>query len=1089
MATAVRQAQAKVRDRAQTTFDRLYTDLNREQRTAVDAIEGPVMVLAGPGTGKTQVLAMRIANILHRTQMDPWNILCLTFTESAAVAMRERLLNIIGTTAYAVRIATFHSFCNSIVSQHPEIFALAADWRILSQVERIELLRGLLDELPGGSGLKPFANPYMFIREIAGNIQALKQENISPRQLKDVLRSLRKFLQQTGPIMSEWLALTPAARTITTCRNINRTLAAAAAKSKLPPALTLYIENLFREFVNGQTGMAPARSASAARTAYKNKLGLSYKRMERLLPKQKDMAVVYERYGRKCRDRGRYDFEDMISMVIEQWQKVPDLLAESQEQFQYILVDEYQDTNGAQNQILALLGSQHDAPNIFVVGDDKQSIFRFQGASISNMLDFYRRYADHVAVVALQKNYRSQPEIIESASALIERNKESLAAYLPQARSQLTAAGGKARQPLVVLTAASEEAEDWLLLQQVKLLIAGGASPRSIAVLFRYHRDGRLLLETMRRAGVPARLEAGENVLDDILIAQFLKLLSYLAGEQDDDILADIVQYEWWGADNLDTLKALHYAGRTRRPLILVLSDASSLADAGVKHAEVFQKIIKQIAAWRTGAANTTLLDWLHRILEESGVLAAILRRSDQAAILQKIAAVLNEAKRQHQVQANLTLRNFITSLRLLAEHQLPLMVDPWMTSAEAVRLMTAHKSKGLEFDHVFITRLNDRHWGNNPEPNRVPLPHGLVRFEAIAARENNEDERRLFYVAATRAKQSLTLTRATHTVSGAPTVPSMFLEEIPKAHLLLQPLPDLPAAAWLTPSAVHGRVRDMGAADGASREWADGVLRGYVLSITHLNNYLECPLKYYLTNLLQIPAARTLSQALGSAVHNALHDFTAAMRRAGKTPSKDVLLAGLAHQLRHEVMTAAHMSAAQEVGKRLLSSYYDHYAHTFSPHVVSEYSFASHGAHVDGIPISGRVDKIELVDSRAIPPGGAWPDGAAVNVVDYKTGNADRGLGGLKKGGPYRRQLAFYQLLCNNSPRFPYRMTSGEIDFIRASDRRGFVKKKIVVSEPELIELKETIKRVWREIHNLKFLEADARCGKCEVCARMNRM
>ncbi|MBI3420977.1 MAG: UvrD-helicase domain-containing protein, partial [Candidatus Sungbacteria bacterium] len=226
-----------IRQESQTRFADLYLKLNAGQRRAVDTIEGPVMVMAGPGTGKTQVLAMRIANILQQTQMDPWNILCLTFTESGVVAMRQRLLSIIGTPAYYVKIHTFHSFCNEVISEHPELFHWTRGVKVISDIERVMLLRGIVDTLSARSPLKPFGSPYLYFRDIIGNIQDLKQEDISPAEFTDILQKLEKFVASVEGEFGKFVDLKPADRTGGACEAIHEVLIAAAKQAKLPDSM------------------------------------------------------------------------------------------------------------------------------------------------------------------------------------------------------------------------------------------------------------------------------------------------------------------------------------------------------------------------------------------------------------------------------------------------------------------------------------------------------------------------------------------------------------------------------------------------------------------------------------------------------------------------------------------------------------------------------------------------------------------------------------------------------------------------------------------------------------------------------------
>lgn len=1065
-------------------FQRKYKELNPGQKKAVDTTEGPVMVLAGPGTGKTQTLAMRIANILQKTQMDPWNILCLTFTESGVAAMRTRLLSIVGAPAYYVRIHTFHSFCNDIIKDHPELFALSSSWHMLSDIERVELLRDNINALPGTSRLKPFGDPYLYLRDVSGNIQQLKQEDLSPAEFKKILATIESFVLATKKTVTDFFALKPKERTGAACDTFFEALTVTAKNVRLPESLVFMMVRLHQKYSDHHAAAEDARNQGKARTMFKNDIKKWYDKLAGQLPRQLDMAQVYTGYQEELGARGRYDYEDMIMMVVSELKKNDELLASLQEQFQYILVDEYQDTNGAQNEVVMLLSSFDENPNVFVVGDDKQSIYRFQGASLNNMLDFYEKYKNRVAVIPLQENYRSQPFVLDAAGAVIANNKESITKYIPDIIDTLSPAAGRKQEKLGIQVFDSEDAEDYAIAKHVQELISDGAQPQDIAVLFRYNRDGAELLRIMQRIGVPARLEAGENIFDDITINQILSLITYLTDMHREDLLAKILQCNWLGLPALDVLKVITYAGTQHIPLLGLIGDAAALQKADVSDPALFSTLKQQLADWKRSAANTTLQDFLHQIFTESGWLTHVLQQSDKLSCLQKMTRLLQEVKQLNTANHALTISEFIHRLQLLAEHDVPLETQPWQTAFNAVHLMTAHKAKGLEFEHVVISRLNNKHWGNNPEVSKLPLPSGLIRYDFIIAGENNEDERRLFYVALTRAKQTLYLTRANHSVNGRPTVPSIFLHEIPTELTDVNEYRE--HEDELVERIVTGSVKKVPKVtqDGI-RAWLKLVLQNHVLSVTHLNNYLECPRKFYIKNVLRVPSVRTPHQALGSAVHGALESFFAEFESKCTLPPVDTLVFSFEHFLQREVLTAEQVKHALDIGRSIVQEYYAHYKDSFRSDTKREYNFASHGITISGVPLTGLIDKIELIYPSDKQADGLWRSGAKVNVVDYKTGKPENGLKKLSQGGDYYRQLVFYKLLCDESPRFPFTFATAEIDFIQKSETKGFIQKQLTITDDEVALLKKEIQDVWSQIQNLAFFEDGAGCGKpdCEYC------
>ena len=313
-------------------FEEEYQRLNEKQREAVDHIEGPVMVIAGPGTGKTQILASRIGRILLDTDTAPENILCLTYTDAGAIAMRRRLLQFIGPDAYKVNISTFHAFCHEVIQANLHLFEKNT-MDPMSELQQVELFKRLIDSFPRDHVLKRIRDPYYERPYLAKLFSAMKREGWKP-----------PFLQER---------------------------------------IKAYVEDL------------PNRDEYRYKRAYKGKKAgdlkeADYNEEVERMAKLSAAVGEFDRFQTMMRDRNLYDFDDMIIWVIDAFMNNPALKSRYQERFLYILVDEYQDTSGTQNRIVELLTDFWDQPNIFVVGDDDQSIYRFQGANIENMSGMFR---------------------------------------------------------------------------------------------------------------------------------------------------------------------------------------------------------------------------------------------------------------------------------------------------------------------------------------------------------------------------------------------------------------------------------------------------------------------------------------------------------------------------------------------------------------------------------------------------------------------------------------------------------------------------------------------------------------------------
>jgi DNA helicase-2/ATP-dependent DNA helicase PcrA len=350
-----------VSQKLKESFEKEYKRLNNAQREAVDAIEGPVMVIAGPGTGKTQILACRIAKILLETDAAPENILCLTFTDAGTIAMRKRLVQFLGSDAYKVNIHTFHSFCNKVIQEQSRLLR-KPDLEALSDLERVQIMKELIDGFTNDNPLKRMKGEVYFDLKYLSNLFSnMKREAWTPEYLH---QHIDHYIKVTIPEIH--------------------------TNKKNP------------------------------------KLGITQKGQDEIKKFERSKAAVdaFSTYQQMLSQRSRYDFDDMINWVIRLFEEQPDVLRGYQEALQYLLVDEYQDTSGSQNRIVELLTSYwEDNPNLFVVGDDDQSIYRFQGANIENMMAIRERLDKNLKTVVLTDNYRSVQPILDAATALIGQNK------------------------------------------------------------------------------------------------------------------------------------------------------------------------------------------------------------------------------------------------------------------------------------------------------------------------------------------------------------------------------------------------------------------------------------------------------------------------------------------------------------------------------------------------------------------------------------------------------------------------------------------------------------------------------------------
>jgi len=932
---------------------------------AVDAIEGPVMVIAGPGTGKTQILTLRIANIIKQTDNPPDSILALTFTESGVFSMRERLVKIIGSAGYKVHIHTFHGFCNEIITNYPDAFPESIGARNINDIDKINILKEIIEK-SNLKLLKPFGDNFYYLNIVRGEISKLKRENILPADLEKIISLQEKEFKR----------------------------------------LDLYHE----------------------KGAHKGKMKGEYIKLEKKIKKNKDLLTIYTAYRDELSTQGLYDYDDMIIETIRALESNPDLLLQVQEEYQYVLADEHQDANNSQNRLLELLVEYHDNPNLFIVGDEKQAIFRFQGASLENFRYFQKKFPSAL-LVTLVNNYRSQQTILDSAHSLIP--------------GELTSQCGLTPGNIESRAFSKDDYEHLFLARDINRKIQEGVEPSEIAVLYRNNKDVDSIVRIFEKENIPFIVESDQNVLADTDIQKLIKMLKAIHYFGNDSTLVSILHIDFLGLDNLDVYTLLNES--RKKPLYELLQ---------VKFPELYNKL----SSWKKLGENNNLLFFFETVLSESGFLNYLLSKNTDG--LEKLNAFFDDIRILVENHKEYLLPDLISYLELLDEHNILIKKDSVSIKPNKVRLMTAHRSKGLEFNYVYIVGVYDKHWGNKRSIEHFSLP-----TSGSSKEDHLDDERRLFYVALTRAKNGVYLSYSCSGSNGALQLPSQFIEEISSTCVDVIDTASFEESVKPETFLTLSKSKDIGIKD---KEYLNTLFLSQGLSVTALNNYLKSPWQYFYSNLLRIPKAPNKHLMFGTAIDMTLKEYF---------DTKEDVIKLFEKYLSYQPMTQFEYNEAYEKGVNALEGYVKEYAKSWQyENIFGKYRISS---EFNGIPIRGELDKIEVLN------------GMQVNVVDYKTGKPKtrNDLEGKTKNstGDYKRQLTFYKLLLELEEKFT--MVSGEIDFVEPDQKGKYHKEKFIITDEDVSELKETIIRISKEIMDLSFWDTECDPDKCYHCDLVEEM
>ena len=1078
-------------------FDTRYRALNAAQKQAVDTTEGPLMVVAGPGTGKTELLSMRVANILRVADVLPQNILCLTYTESGAHAMRERLAGLIGADAYKVAIHTFHSFGSEIINRNAEYFYHGAYFRPADELSGYEILRSIFEKLPHDNQLASKMNDeFTYLRDTQTAISDLKKSGLTSDELLAILDRNDRFIEWLQPRLESVLGPRLSKKSFASIETLARDIGSYTEDSyeliTYEPLYTLVQSSLelALEHANADDSTKPLSAWKREWCEKRSDGELTLKDAKRSI-RLRAVAGIYYEYLLAMQQRSLYDFDDMILRTVHALEVFDDLRLNLQEQYQYVLVDEFQDTNDAQMRLLWNLSnnpSSEGRPNVMVVGDDDQAIYRFQGANLSNILDFRTLFRD-VEIVTLRDNYRSAAPILELARTTITQAEERLEHTLPEIDKTLTPHHAP-RQSNVTYTAFPDEASEYAAVAKRIEETRKKNPSQNVAIISRHHRQLQAIVPYLQKRRIPVSYDRRDNVLETPpvqFLEQLARVITLLAEQQLAEVnglLPELLAHPAWGIEPRELWRLSLDAHKNRQfwleamlerdgqfsdiaewliytahlslhePLEYILDHLTGTVEDQVSNSER-EEPADDISMVTHEGFQSPLRDYFfaHDLLKEQPAL--------YVSYLDALASIRRRI-RDYRPEGQLLLRDFMYCLDKYRELGIGIQGSSHIIDDhQPVELLTAHRSKGLEFDTVYVIGLADSIWGETARSRGrlIGYPHNLP----IGISGDSTDEHiRLLFVALTRAKTNLMLSTHQTNGNGKSLLPVGYLNHMPVSHEeSATPAIELYETMW------HSQLSNIG--EHTMEELLRDTLAKYKLSATHLCNFLDVsrggPELFLLQNLLRFPQAMSPSAAFGSAVHTTLQRAHAHLTATGKKRPVEDLLGDFEAALSEYQLASDQYNYFMKKGSDVLSTFFAARYDSFSPAQRVEQNFGSEAVTIGEVRLSGAIDLMDIDD-----------EAKTIVVTDYKTGKSTPTWQGKTeyekiKLHHYRQQLMFYKLLIENSRQYTgYTVTRGVIEYVEPDERGVINRIELDYDAAELNQFSQLIEGVWQRILALDF-------------------
>ncbi len=965
--------------------------LNKEQQQAAKYNKGPLLIIAGAGTGKTSVIIEKIKYLVKKKLAKPEQILALTFTEKAAAEMEERVDRAMPYGYFQMNISTFHAFADQVLKENGYQIGLSLNFRLMTEAETIIFLKQNLF-LYKLKYFRPLGNPNKFLEALLQHFSRLRDEDISPEE---------------------------------------------------------YI-----------------RYAQNQRSKIKDQ-----KEDEELIERQKilELAQAYQTYQKLKIKEGLMDFADLVYYSLRLFQKRPNILKRYQQQYPFVLVDEFQDTNISQYQLIKLICPSKINPRLTVVGDDSQAIYKFRGASVSNIIFFMKDYKK-AKQITLKKNYRSNQTILDNAYQLIKNNDpDTLEVQLGISKNLIAQKKDDKKAVSFYLAEKIEEESEFVAKKILELKDRYRFS--DFAILIRANNHSESFVKSLSRTGIPFQFLGPGMLYKQPEVKDLIAYLKILYNLEDSPSLFRLLYMDIYSIDKKDVSLLLSFSKKINQSFFqameIYLLNRSEFeiykpylpllkSETKQKLLKIYQMIVKHLALLKTNTAGQIL----YYFLEESGLLLTLTnyKTESQEKIAVNISNFFNKLKMfesEHEDASVFALVDFINMSMELGES--PIVSKTDISSFNAVNILTIHSAKGLEFPIVFLVNLTEERFPTRHKKEIISIPQELIKEILPIGDYHIEEERRLFYVGLTRAKDKVFLSASKFYGEGKrPRKISRFVMEtlgeelvnkqtnIKKEEKSQLSIFDFkpPKRTSLGILSEHSEPKD---------------LKNF--SFSQLNSFKTCPLQYKYQYILKIPTIPSAAESFGITIHQSLQKFYTEFLKNKKINQKNLLTIYERTWVPIGYVSLTHQTRMKEEGKKMLVNFYKKFHSSNLKIIALERLFKI--KITNDIFLTGKIDRIDSLNKNEI------------EIVDYKTGKKPN-----ERELSKSLQLTIYALAANDKNLFNKKLGDINLTFYYLQTPEKISLKR---NEEDLIKTREEIINMAYEIRKNEF---SANPGKhCDFC------